>query len=58
MMHNISLFLALMFHESAYGETLQSYFNEVDKTASGSSYNTLRLWEIHSYLFIDVFRIH
>ena len=32
-------------------EFLQLYFHEVDKIVSGSSYKTLKLWEIHDYIF-------
>ena len=28
------------------------FFHEVDKIASGISYNTLRLWEIHDFFMI------
>ena len=27
------------------------YFHKVDKTASGSSYKTLKLWKIHHFIF-------
>ena len=31
----------------------QEYFHKVDKIASGSSYKTLKLWEIHNFIFIS-----
>ena len=32
----------------------QFYFHKVDKIAAGSSYKTLKLWEIHNFIFTNV----
>ena len=35
-----------------YGKSSWLYFHKVDKIAFGSSYKTLKLWEIHNFIFI------
>ena len=37
-----------------YEENSRFCFYEVDKIASGSSYKTLKLWEIHDFVFTNV----
>ena len=44
--------------DQQYGKNSQFYFHKVDKIASGSSYKTLKLWEIHNFIFTDVSIIH
>ena len=38
-----------------YGENSQVYFHKVDKIAYGSYYMILKLWEIHNFIFTNVF---
>ena len=47
--HIHSLYMALRFHKSVV-----SYFYKVDKITSGVSHKTLKLWEIHNYIFTNV----
>ena len=49
------LFTALIFHNSTVWRNSQFYFHKVDKIASGSSYKTLKLWEIHNFIFTSVY---
>ena len=37
-----------------YGKSSRLYFHKVDKIASGSSYKTLKLWQIHNSIFTNV----
>ena len=34
------------------------YFHEIDTIATGSSHDTLKLWEIHNFIFTSVSEIH
>ena len=43
-------FMALIFNE---WQKFTIFFHKVDKIASGSSYKTLKLWEIHNFIFMN-----
>ena len=46
------VFMALIyFTNQQYDKISRSYFHKVDKIVSGSSYKTLKLWEIHDFIF-------
>ena len=41
-----------------YDENSQLYFHKVNKIVSGSSYKTLKWWEIHNYIFMNVSKLY
>ena len=47
------------FSQSDHREDYHDFiFHKVNKMASESSYKTLKLWEIHDYIFTNVSIIH